>query len=243
MGLAGLCIGSFLATVARRWPQGAGAALAGRSACDGCGRPLGALDLVPVLGRVLQHGRCRHCGVRIPLTETWIELAAMLVGVVAATAPLPTLPWLAGMGWLLVLLAAIDQLDGLLPDPLNLLLAIFGGAALLLDPLAPTLVDGLLGGLLGAGSFALIAVLYARLRGRAGLGGGDVKLMGGLGLWTGAASLSWIVLLAATGALAAALVQSRGRFEPGQALRFGPWLAGAGFLVTAIGRGALPWLG
>ena len=46
--LVGAIIGSFLATILIRWPQGRGA-MGGRSACDGCGRTLGARDLVPIL--------------------------------------------------------------------------------------------------------------------------------------------------------------------------------------------------
>ncbi|MGB3930305.1 MAG: prepilin peptidase, partial [Sphingobium sp.] len=45
--LAGAILGSFLATLILRWPQGR-SVLRGRSACDGCGRTLGARDLVPM---------------------------------------------------------------------------------------------------------------------------------------------------------------------------------------------------
>ncbi|WP_222182427.1 prepilin peptidase [Geminicoccus harenae] len=237
MGAAGACVGSFLATVARRWPQGAAAACAGRSACDHCGTTLQALDLVPIVSRLLLRGRCRHCGGPIPLVETWVELAAALVGVTVVLLAGPSSwPWLLVAGWLLVLLAAIDHLHGILPDRLNLALLLAGLLSLWFDPAAPSLLDALLGGLVAAGAFAAIAYGYEAVRGRSGLGGGDVKLMGAIGLWVGLVQLPWVVVLAAGGALLAALLQGRGRFDGGREIRFGPWLAAAGFALTLLGR-------
>jgi leader peptidase (prepilin peptidase)/N-methyltransferase len=210
--------------------------LRGRSACDHCGSTLGPLELIPVLGRVLLRGHCRHCGVRIPLDETWIEIAAAAVGLLAVLLAPSSWPWMLACGWLLVLLAAVDHLHGILPDTLNALLFAAGLSALLADPGAPGAIDGLLASLAGAGAFALLAYGYEAVRGRSGLGGGDVKLMGALGVWTGLTGLAWIVLLAAAGALAGALVASGGRFEGARAIRFGPWLAGAGFLVALASR-------
>jgi prepilin signal peptidase PulO-like enzyme (type II secretory pathway) len=144
--------------------------------------------------------------------------------------------WLLACGWLLVLLAAIDHLHGILPDSLNSALFVAGLLAMLVDPTAPAPLDGVLGGVAGAGIFALLAYGYEAIRGRSGLGGGDVKLMGALGVWVGLTGLPWIVLVAAVGALVAALVASGGRFDGGRAIRFGPWLAGAGFLVVLVSR-------
>jgi leader peptidase (prepilin peptidase)/N-methyltransferase len=197
---------------------------------------LGPLELIPILGRVLLRGHCMHCGARIPVAETWIEAAAALIGVLAVLLAPESWPWLLACGWLLVLLAAIDHLHGILPNSLNALLLAVGLLALLADPGAPGAIDGLLASLTGVGAFALLAFGYEAVRGRSGLGGGDVKLMGALGVWTGLAGLAWIVLLAAAGALAAALVASGGRFEGTRAIRFGPWLAGAGFLVALASR-------
>ncbi|HWL70817.1 MAG TPA: prepilin peptidase [Geminicoccus sp.] len=237
MGAAGACVGSFLATVARRWPQGAAAACSGRSACDHCGTTLRTPDLIPIVSRLLLRGRCRYCGGPVPLLETWVELAAAAVAVIVVLLAQPaSWPWLLLAGWLLVLLAAIDQLHGILPDRLNLALLVSGLLSLWFDPAAPSPLDGLLGGLTAAGTFAAIAYGYESLRGRSGLGGGDVKLMGALGLWVGLVQLPWVVVLAAGGALLTALLQGGGRFDGGREIRFGPWLAAAGFAMALLGR-------
>jgi leader peptidase (prepilin peptidase)/N-methyltransferase len=234
--VAGACIGSFLATVARRWESGPFAALHGRSACDSCHTTLGPIELVPILGRIFLRGRCRHCGSPIPLTETWIEMGGALAGVVALAIVPGSAPWVMAAGWLLVLLAAIDWFHGILPDVLNAVLLLLGLLAVFADPGAPSALDALAGGVLGAGAFALIALVYQAVRGRSGLGGGDVKLMGALGIWVGAAGLAWIVLLAAASALIGTLIVARGRLDGAQAIRFGPWLAAAGFAVMVAGR-------
>uniref|UniRef100_UPI000A621214 prepilin peptidase n=2 Tax=Sphingomonadaceae TaxID=41297 RepID=UPI000A621214 len=61
LGLLGAIAGSFLATIAVRWPAERSVAR-GRSACDGCGRALTARDLVPLLSWVATRGRCGACG-------------------------------------------------------------------------------------------------------------------------------------------------------------------------------------
>ena len=80
-GLIGAILGSFIATLVLRWP--AGRSLLGRSRCDGCDRPLGALDLVPLLSALLLRGRCRRCGAPIDPFHSRVELTSALVGAVA----------------------------------------------------------------------------------------------------------------------------------------------------------------
>ncbi|WP_174279866.1 prepilin peptidase, partial [Sphingomonas bacterium] len=106
--LAGLIAGSFLATLVIRWPQGRSVA-SGRSACDGCGRPLTVVDLVPLMGALLARGRCRAlaCGAAIDPRHWWIELGCGVVGALAGwTAP----GWVGAggalFGWPLIALAA-----------------------------------------------------------------------------------------------------------------------------------------
>ena len=82
LGLLGLVFGSFIATVAIRWPEGR-SALSGRSACDGCGATLRAAELVPLVSWLALRGRCRRCGSRIGLLHPLIELLGASIGVVA----------------------------------------------------------------------------------------------------------------------------------------------------------------
>lgn len=194
LGVLGVVAGSFLATLVVRWP--AGRTLGGRSACDGCGRTLGAGELVPLLSAAASRGRCRGCGARIDPVHPAMELACVAVGASAGWAA-PGLEGAAGaaFGWLLAALAALDRRAFWLPDRLVLPLAAIGLVGDVAG-LAPPLTERLIG---GAGGFALlwaVAAGYRRLRGREGLGGGDPKLFGAIGLWLGWRVLPAVLLVA-----------------------------------------------
>ena len=111
----------------------------------------------------------------------------------------------AVFGWLLLALAALDIAEFWLPDPLTLTLALAGFAAGLVG-IDPPLTDRLIGGAAGFGSLWLIGFSYKRLRGREGLGGGDPKLLGAIGLWLGWRMLPAVLLLAAMTGLALVLL-------------------------------------
>jgi leader peptidase (prepilin peptidase) / N-methyltransferase len=204
--LLGLIIGSFIATVVIRWPQGR-SAMRGRSACDQCGKTLGAAELVPIISAIIQRGKCRQCGAAIASSHFVIELAAGAIGAVALWA-VPGWQGLAGalFGWLLLALGALDAAHFWLPNRLTATLALTGlGAGL--AGLDPPLAERLWGGLAGYLSLALIAFAYRLIRKREGLGGGDPKLLGGIGLWLGWQMLPYVVLGASGLGLLFALVQ------------------------------------
>lgn len=203
-GLLGLVIGSFLATIVIRWPKGQNA-LAGRSRCDACGAVLGPLDLIPILSWLSRRGRCRHCGTAIDPRHVAVELAAAMIGVVAAIAhPLPLALVTAGLGWWLLLLAALDVEAEWLPDLLTLPLILLGLAAAWAG-FGPPLAERLWGAGIGYASLAAIRLIYRVSRGRDGMGGGDPKLFAAAGAWVGAWNLPVILLVAGLLGIAAAL--------------------------------------
>ncbi|WP_260483124.1 prepilin peptidase [Sphingomicrobium flavum] len=229
--LLGAIIGSFLATLILRWPQERSVAT-GRSACDHCGRTLGPLELVPILGHLMLRGKCRSCHGRIDRFHLWVELFAALIGGVS----LYLLPGVTGlvvavMGWLLVPLVLLDWRHLWLPDRLTLLL---GAIGLLVAGLANglSLMDRAIGGLVGFASLWSIASLYRKLRLREGMGAGDPKLFGALGCWVGWAALPPLLLVAAAGLLAILIVSGRAQNDQSQH-PFGSALGIAGFVIMA----------
>jgi leader peptidase (prepilin peptidase)/N-methyltransferase len=209
--ILGLIIGSFLATLILRWPEGR-SVLAGRSSCDSCGHQLRAWELIPVVSFLIQAGKCRQCGTRIATDHLAIEIAAALIGGLALFAA-PGFDGLAGamFGWLLLTLAALDVKHHWLPDSLTLILA---GSGLMAGffLVHPTLQDRLIGGLAGFAALAIIAALYKSIRKRDGLGGGDPKMLGAIGCWLGWQALP-VVLLGASlvGVLVALSWRLRGK--------------------------------
>jgi leader peptidase (prepilin peptidase)/N-methyltransferase len=127
---------------------------------------------------------------------------------------------------LLLSVAIVDFRHQYIPDEVNAALAIVGVAqAVFLGE--PSLLDGLIGSATGAGLFLAIRAAYGRLRGRVGLGLGDVKFMAAAGLWVGWNGLAPLILIATISALLYVGVRTFGRKPIGAVDRipFGPFLA------------------
>lgn len=235
--IAGTCWGSFAATLSERWPQGR-SIVSPRSKCDSCQRTLGASDLVPLVSFILFGGKCRSCGASIPRRYPIIELACGGVGAISALV-LPGIDaiWAAVFGWQLFLLALLDAEHFWLPNPLVASLAVTGVAmAAISGP--DVLLDHALGGLAGFLSLFSIAAFYRWLRGRDGLGGGDPKLLGAIGLWMGWQALPPVLLMAALMglmfAIAAPKSDSSGEFLQ-RRLPFGLFLSASAWLIFLLG--------
>jgi leader peptidase (prepilin peptidase)/N-methyltransferase len=233
--VAGAVAGSFIATIAIRWPQGR-SVMRGRSACDACGRTLGIVDLIPLLGFLIRRGRCVECGAPIDRRHPIVELAAALIGGTALAAS-SDIAGAAGalFGWLLLLLALLDIDHHWLPDRLTATLAATGIAAGLLG-IGPPLADRLIGAVAGFASLAVIAVTYRAVRRREGMGGGDPKLFGAIGAWLGWHALPFVLLGASVVGLIAVLVAVARRQPMSRTTRlpFGALLAVAAFPVWVV---------
>lgn len=222
-GLAGAILGSFLATLILRWPQGR-SVMRGRSACDGCGRTLGARDLIPLVSAMMQRGRCRSCGAAIDPLHGRVEAGCAVIGAVAVG----VMPNLGGIGWavfgwVLLTLAVLDWRHFWLPDALTLPLA-FLGFTIGLWASDVTLVDRAIGAAAGYGALLAIALGYRAVRGRDGLGLGDAKLLGALGAWMGWQALPFILLIASVTGLLVMLVTGRAK-EASARVPLGTFLA------------------
>lgn len=242
LGVLGLVFGSFIATLAIRWPAGR-AISHGRSECDSCGKGLRAGELVPVLSYLLQRGRCRGCGAPIRMNHVLTELIGGAIGVAAAIAsPDPAGAAGAVFGWLLLTLAALDVAALWLPNALTVALAATGLGTGLLG-LNPPLDERLIGGAAGFGVLWLVAWGYKRLCGRQGLGGGDPKLFGGIGLWLGWHALPLVLLAACLIGFAGifGLMLGGHKVTATDRLPFGVMLAAAAFAVwLGLAIGPIP---
>lgn len=210
---------------------------ASRSACDGCGRKLGPLDLVPVLSFVALRGRCRSCGAAIPRRYLLLELACLLIGAWSAASFAGSMALATAVfGWWLLLLAAIDAEHFWLPDMLTLPLGVVGFAVSILVLREPVWTP-VLGAAVGFGSLWLLAWIYERVRGREGLGGGDPRLLGAIGAWTGWSALPSVLVWAGLAGISVALAQLilRRRVTMDQRLPFGVFLAIGAWLTWLLG--------
>jgi leader peptidase (prepilin peptidase) / N-methyltransferase len=246
VGVLGLLIGSFLNVVAYRVPIGM-SIVTPASACPGCRTPIAARDNVPLLSWALLRGACRHCRMPISVRYPLVEAATGVAFVVAAlaflprvtTATDPRLAWAAGLelvaylylAAISVALAVIDFDVRRLPDAI--VLPSYGVAAVLLvsvDLLRGDLARLPLVVIGGAGSFLFYLLLRVLKPG--GMGLGDVKLAGVLGLYLGQAGVAQLLVgtfaaFLLGGVVGVALIVSRRSSRKGS-IPFGPWmLAGA----------------
>lgn len=229
-------VGSFLGVLILRLPTGA-PVLLGRSRCPACAHTLGPFDLVPLVSWLALRGRCRYCAAPLARFYPVIELAALAVALSAWSATTGWLLWAScGLGWTLLALAATDQREQLLPDALTLPLIPAGFVVAYVDDPA-SLLDHAIGAVAGYAVFVLVEFVYARLRGRAGLGRGDAKLLAAAGAWVAWTGLPHVVLLAALAALAAAAVArlTGHAIHATTRIAFGPWLALGTWLVWLYG--------
>jgi leader peptidase (prepilin peptidase) / N-methyltransferase len=120
----------------------------------------------------------------------------------------------------------------IIPDILNILLGLCG-CWVWVFVLHGALLSVLMQSVAVYFLFRLISFLYLKLRGKPGLGGGDVKFLAAATCWIGAATLPWMVLLASLSGLATTVfLQLFGKtIDAHQRLPFGPHLALALFVT------------
>ncbi len=234
--LLGPAIGSFLAVLADRLPRNEDVLLK-PSACRTCKQRLKVIHLLPIISFVRQRGRCSSCGASIPPFTLYAELLALGAGVLAVIAhsAIPDIALSAIWLWLLITLAISDAIWLRLPDLLTLLLFVCGLISSA-TPMGIGIGQALSGAAAGAGSFAALRWGYFKLRGRIGLGLGDVKLVTGLGAFTGPFDLPMLILIAAVSTLLYAILtrnHSEG-LSKSQQLPFGTALCFGGAVIWLL---------
>ena len=196
--------------------------------------------LAAVLAERLAAGAWRRPSL---LNLAGFALAAASLALWAASETEGAVLWLSGaLALALLALAEVDRRVMLLPDALTLPLIAAGLAAGWW--LAPArFLDHAIGAAAGFAVLAAIGLVYARLRGREGLGLGDAKLLAAAGAWLGWQALAGVVVIGAAAALAVALARglARGRLDPGEAIAFGPFLALGLWLSWLYGPLTFAW--
>lgn len=200
----GLLAGSFLNVCIYRLPRGI-SLVRPRSRCPRCGHAVGAWENIPILGYLLLRGRCRGCAaaisIRYPLIEALTAGAFLLAYLRYGAAP----EFLRFAFFLVAMLALIctDYDWHQLPDEITLGGLVVGCVfAFWVPGAAVSAGNAVAGALLGAGILWLIGEGYFRLRGRPGMGLGDVKMMACVGAFLGwQRTLTTLVLAALAGTL------------------------------------------
>ncbi|MSP13119.1 MAG: prepilin peptidase [Chloroflexi bacterium] len=228
--ITGLFVGSFLNVVADRLPAGE-SILRPPSHCPNCQRQLTPWELIPVLSWLALRGRCRTCYAAIPWRVPLVELATgILFGLV----------WLR-FGWSWNLIAGIGLVCLLVPLTLidlqhRLLLnvLVYPGMvffALLSPRLAGFPLWPLLAGLGAFGFFLTVHLIAPR-----GMGMGDVKLAGMIGLALGLPETFVALFLGIIlGGVISLVLLGTGLKSRKDYVPFGPFLAAGALLALLWG--------
>ena len=243
--LVGLVIGSFLNVVIWRVPRGE-SVVSPPSACPGCHRPIRARDNVPVVSWLLLRGRCRDCdepiSARYPLVEAGTAVA--FAGVAAYFGAVWQLPAFLYLTAIAIALALIDIDVHRLPNAIVLPSYVVGGVLLAV----PSLVAGDYGQLLRAAlaaaalyTFYFVLVLVYP----SGMGFGDVKLAGVLGMYLG--WLGWGELVVGAflaflvGGIVGGALMVSGKAGRKTKIPFGPYMLVGAFGGIFFGDALVGW--
>lgn len=177
------------------------------------------------LGLIRSHAGPEPVDAAAALPPAWRYLLVWLVALCLGWFAYTRLGWtvqallVALEAWFFLAIAVIDLEHRLV---LNRMLMVAGPAIVIANLLINTAAIGstLFGGAVGFGLFLILALLVP-----GGIGMGDVKLAGLIGLTIGLSSILVALFIAImTGGIAGALILIKSRFQRGQTMAYAPYL-------------------
>ncbi|AIF43210.1 A24 family peptidase [Virgibacillus sp. SK37] len=237
--LFGLIFGSFFNVVGLRLPKQIPFAN-DRSICPQCKEQLNWYENIPVVSFIIQVGKCRHCQQPIsfiyPITE-------VVTGISFAVS-------YAVFGWqielaiallfvsMLMILFVADITYMLIPDKVLLFFLPLFVILRVVEPL-DTWWSSIVGAIVG---FVLLAAIILISRG--GMGAGDMKLFGLLGIVLGVKGVLLAFFLSCMiGAIIGIILLVSGKIDRKQPIPFGPYIVAASLITYFYGDNLLNWYG
>jgi len=240
----GLEFGSFANVCIHRWPRGESILRPARSHCPWCKHQISWVENLPILSFIFLRAKCAHCGSAISWRYPAVEFSLPLVWVagawsLAANSVPASLPLFFCLGTFLfvLLVSSLSDVDWrIIPDEATFSLMAVGLVCSPWNPFLEThgVLHALLASIFGilAGGFPvwLIGFLGEIIVGREAMGGGDVKLMAGIGAVLGWKSVIGVLVLGSfTGAIAVGIGLAVRVLNRRQYIPFGPFLSIAAF--------------
>jgi leader peptidase (prepilin peptidase)/N-methyltransferase len=206
--------------------------------CPDCGEQIAAYDNIPVVSWVLLRGRCRNCGERIsaryPLAE--LGLAAAFVGCYFRFEDDWALIALGCVFCLTLLIVTITDLDHRIIPNQVLIASLVAGVALAVLADAGDLDERAIAAAVAFAVLFLVALFSG------GMGMGDVKLAGLMGVYLGRAVAPALLAAFLVGAVfGLALIAREGSGARKQKVPFGPFLALGGLVGLFAGDEIVDW--
>jgi leader peptidase (prepilin peptidase)/N-methyltransferase len=224
--VVGTMVGSLLNVVIHRIPLGESIVLPS-SKCPKCSNKLKWYHNIPILSYIFLRGKCSYCKTSISPRYPLVELTVGIVAYLLFPDPINHVS-MAQFGFFFSVFCAlfsllfIDIKHHILPDKINLFLfLIILSYVIFYKPLPHWII----GGLAGFGSTFFITWLFYKLRGQIGLGGGDIKLYGILGMYLGVQGIFMNIFMSCfLGALVGITLIANKKMSRDTPMAFGPYI-------------------
>jgi len=214
-----------------------------RSHCPACEHPLKWYYNIPLLGYIIQRGRCRFCQQRIPLRYPIIEILSVILPLICL--------WQFGLSfkfylsvifsWCIILQSYIDLAHQIIPDQITIPM-IWLGLCLNLENTFTDIHSAVIGAVAGYLFLWIFAKLFHLITKKEGMGHGDFKLLSMIGAWVGWQFLPIVILLSSfTGAILGIIILLIKKQHKNTPFPFGPYLAVAGWLTLLFGQTIWGW--
>jgi len=226
--IIGITMGSFFNVCIYRIPGGE-SIVSPPSHCYNCNTRLRGVDLIPVFSYLFLGGKCRYCGTKISFRYPAIELLTGILYLLVFSVygfEMQSLYYIFLVS-LLIIISFIDLDHFIIPDKLLIIGAVFGLALNILGYGIPFL-DGIYGALVSVG-FLLFILLIEFIIKKESMGGGDIKLIGMLGIFLGLKyTILTIIIAIYIGAIYGIIVILYNRFKNrnyNSMIPFGPFIS------------------
>lgn len=237
--ILGLLLGSFFNVVGLRLPKGK-TFVRGRSLCPKCKKTLRWFELIPVLSYLIQSGRCRRCNEPISIVYPTIELATALLFVFSFLKLGMSIEFFIALSLIsmLMMIFVSDLAYMIIPNKILLFFLPIFIILRIISPLHPWWTS-ITGAAVGFGLLALIIIVS-----RGGMGAGDMKLFGVLGIVLGFKKVLVAFFLACLiGSIVGGLQLLFKKIQRKQHIPFGPYIVCATLITYFYGDSLLNMYG
>lgn len=239
--ILGLVLGSFANVCIYRMPRDL-SIVRPNSHCTNCNTAIKWYDNIPVLSYIFLRGKCRKCGSKISFRYPMVELACAFLFLL--------MYYLFGFSCVLIpfclfsfsllVITVIDFDFQIIPDEISLFLVVLGLGfsfcnTILGDTVLSRILNSFFGLLAGGGSLLLIAIIGKWIFGKDAMGGGDIKIMAGVGTFIGWDRVLFAIFIACfIGGIVGLFMMIFKKIGRKQEIPFGPYLAVASLLVLFL---------
>ncbi len=239
--IMGLIFGSFANVCIYRMPRDM-SIMKPASHCTNCNNFIKWYDNIPIISYLFLRGKCRNCGAKISFIYPAIEF---LCGLLFASMyfhfgfSYVLMPFCL-LAFSLLVITAIDFEFQIIPDEFSFMLMIVGLIISFFNPILgdaflQRILNSFIGLLVGGGSLLFVAIVGKWIFKKDAMGGGDIKLMAGVGAFIGWEKVLFAIFLGSLfGSIVGIFLILLKKIIKKQEIAFGPYLALGSYIVLFL---------